>query len=290
MNPTQSFIDIIDNLIAKSEVRLPVFNTTAARIQQEIGKEEPNVKLIEKLITSDQALTAQVLSVSNSSFYKGLTQVSTVRNAIVRLGINEVSNIVVMITHENNFQSKNPFVNDIMRQLWRHSLGCALASHWLAKHCGLTGIAHETFFAGLLHDVGKLFILTVIDDLVHSGALNVDPSPALVMEAMDTLHTGHGYTLMSHWNIPEKYSKVARDHHNETFDQDTYLDCIVRLADKTCNKMEIGLTTDPERVLVATDEAVALRLSDVDVAKMQIHLEDSSIYQETGPEDLKQTA
>lgn len=290
MNPTESFIDIIDNLIAKSEVRLPVFNTTAARIQQEIGKEEPNVKLIEKLITSDQALTAQVLSVSNSSLYKGLTQVSTVRNAIVRLGINEVSNIVVMITHENNFQSKNPFVNDIMRQLWRHSLGCALASHWLAKHCGLTGIAHETFFAGLLHDVGKLFILTVIDDLVHSGALNVDPSPALVMEAMDTLHTGHGYTLMSHWNIPEKYSKVARDHHNETFDQDTYLDCIVRLADKTCNKMEIGLTTDPELVLVATDEAVALRLSDVDVAKMQIHLEDSSIYQETGPEDLKQTA
>lgn len=281
---------IIDNLIATSKVRLPVFDTTAARIQQETGKEEPNVNLIEKLITSDQALTAQVLSVSNSSFYRGLTQVSTVRNAIVRLGINEVSNIVVMVTHENNFQSKNPFVNDIMRQLWRHSLGCALASHWLAKHCGLTGIAHETFFAGLLHDVGKLFILTVIDDLVHSGKLTVDPSPALMMEAMDTLHTGHGYTLMSHWNIPEKYSTVARDHHNGEFDQDNYLDCIVRLADKTCNKMEIGLKVDPELVLVATDEAAALRLSDVDIAKMQIHLEDSSVYQAPESEDLPKTA
>lgn len=290
MKQSESFIDIIDNLIATRKARLPVFNTTAARIQQEIGKEEPDVRLIEKLITSDQALTAQVLSVSNSSFYKGLTQVSTIRNAIVRLGINEVSNIVVMVTHENNFRSKNPFVNDIMGQLWRHSLGCAMSSHWLAKHCGLTGIAHETFFAGLLHDVGKLFILTVIDDLVHGGKLDVDPSPALVMEAMDTLHTGHGYRLMSHWNLPEKYSEVARDHHNEGFDHDNYLECIVRLADKTCNKMEIGLKSDPETVLVATEEAIALRLSDVDVAKMQISLEDSSVYQHSDTEAQKLAA
>ena len=245
---------------------------------------------MKKLITSDQALTAQVLSVSNSSFYKGLTQVSTIRNAIVRLGINEVSNIVVMVTHENNFRSKNPFVNDIMKQLWRHSLGCALTAHWLAKHCGLTGIAHETFFAGLLHDVGKLFVLTVIDDLVHDGKLDIDPSPALVMEAMDTLHAGHGHTLMSHWNLPEKYSKVARNHHNEQFDQDNYLECIVRLADKTCNKMKIGLKSDPELVLVATEEAVALRLSDVDVAKMQINIEDSSVYQAPQTEFEKKMA
>ena len=141
MKPTESFIHIIDNLIAKSKVRLPVFDTTAARIQQEIGKEEPDVKLIEKLITSDQALTAQVLSVSNSSYYKGLTQVSTVRNAIVRLGINEVSNIVVTVTQENNFQSKNPFVNGIMRQTLaafaRLCIGLSLAFQTLRfdRHC-----------------------------------------------------------------------------------------------------------------------------------------------------------
>ena len=165
-----------------------------------------------------------------------------------------------------------------------------MASHWLSKHCGLIGIAHEIFFAGLLHDVGKLFILTVIDDLLHNAKLAVDPPLALVMETMDTLHAEHGHTLLSHWNIPRKYSMVARDHHKEEFDQDNYLECIVRLADKTCNKMEIGLKADPELVLVATDEAVSLRLSDADIAKMQNHLEDSSVYQLAKPEDIKKTA
>ena len=63
--------------------------------------------------------------------------------------------------------------------------------------------------AGLLHDVGKLFILTVIDDIQHSDQMKVNPSAALLMEAMDDLHTTHGYALMHHWNLPEKYSKEA---------------------------------------------------------------------------------
>ena len=84
MHQDKSFIEIVDQHLASSDARLPVFNTTALRIQQEIAKEEPNLRLIEKLIVSDQSLTAKVLSVSNSSFYKGLQQVATVRNAIVR--------------------------------------------------------------------------------------------------------------------------------------------------------------------------------------------------------------
>jgi len=83
MHQEKSFIDLVDQQLASSDTRLPVFNTTALRIQQEIAKEEPDVRLIEKLIVSDQSLTAKVLSVSNSSFYKGLQQVATVRNAIV---------------------------------------------------------------------------------------------------------------------------------------------------------------------------------------------------------------
>ena len=244
MTSPTSFIEIVENRIMSNAARLPVFNTTAARIQQEIGREEPDLRLIEKLIVSDQALTAEVLRFSNSSFYKGLTQVSTVRNAIVRLGINEVSNIVMMVTHENQFRSKDPVLNGVIRKLWQHALGTAMAAHWLARHCGLHGIAHEAFFAGLLHDVGKLFILTVIDDIQHSDQVKVNPSAALLMEVMDDLHTTHGYALMHHWNLPEKYSQVVRDHHTQALEAENYLSLTVRLANKTCNKMGLGLRHD----------------------------------------------
>ena len=82
MQQDSSFIEIVDKQLTSSDTRLPVFNTTALRIQEEIAKEEPDLRLIEKLIVSDQSLTAKVLSVSNSSVYKGLQQVSTVRNAV----------------------------------------------------------------------------------------------------------------------------------------------------------------------------------------------------------------
>lgn len=275
MTSPTSFIEIVENRIMSNSARLPVFNTTAARIQQEIGREEPDLPLIEKLIVSDQALTAEVLRFSNSSFYKGLTQVSTVRNAIVRLGINEVSNIVMMVTHENQFRSKDPVLNGVIRKLWRHALGTAMAAHWLARHCGLHGIAHEAFFAGLLHDVGKLFILTVIDDIQHSEQVKVNPSVALLMEAMDDLHTTHGYALMHHWNLPEKYSQVVRDHHAQALETENYLSLTVRLANKTCHKMGIGLRHDAAMVLMATNEASELHLSEVDIAKLEIMLEDS---------------
>jgi HD-like signal output (HDOD) protein len=275
----QSFIEIIDRQLTSSNARLPVFNSTALRIQQEIAKAEPDIRLIEKLIVSDQSLTAKVLSVSNSSFYKGLTQVDTVRNAIVRLGINEVSNIVMLVTHENNFRSKDPFVHGIMRKLWRHSVGCGMGANWLAKKCGLHALAHEAFFAGLLHDVGKLFILTVIDDLKNSNDFDIQPSDSLLIEAMNNLHASHGYSLMVQWNLPEKYCHVVRDHHKEPFDSKDMLSALVRLADKACLKLGVGLTADPALVLAATPEADALHRSEVDLAQMEIMLEDSQIFE-----------
>ena len=166
----------------------------------------------------------------------------------------------------------------MMRKLWQHSIGCAMGSNWLAKQCGLHALAHEAFFGGLLHDVGMLFILTVIDDLKHSNGLKSQPSDALLVEAMETLHTNHGHTLMDHWNLPEKYSRIARDHHQEEFDPNNLLLALVRLADKACCKLGIGIEEDPSIVLVATQEAEALHISEVDLARMEIMLEDSQVY------------
>jgi len=254
-----------------------VFNATALRIQQEIAKEETDINLVEKLIISDQSLAAKVLSVSNSSFYRGLDQTTTVRNAIVRLGMKEVSNIVIQATHENNFRSKDPFVHSNMRALWRHSLGCATGSNWLAKKCGLNGLAHEAFFAGLLHDVGKLLILTFIDDLKYSDDLDLQPSSAQLHKVMDSLHANHGYFLMVHWNLPEKYCHIVRDHHNEAFDPKDMLQILVRLADKACLKLGIGMVEDPALVLEATAEAESLQISEADLTQMEVMLGDLQI-------------
>jgi hypothetical protein len=277
MGSAPSFIEIVENRIAGNSVRLPVFNATAARVQQEIAVRRPDLRLIEKLIVSDQALTAEVLRFSNSSFYKGLTQVATVRNAIVRLGINEVANIVMMVAHENQFRSKDPLLNGVMRKLWCHALGTAMAAHWLARHCGLHGVAHEAFFAGLLHDVGKLFILTVIDDIQHP--VSSRSSPRLPVDG------GHGRPAHDPWLRPhaplEPAGKVQPRRARPPCGApggDNYLMVAVRLANLACHKMGIGLRHDAALMLAATAEAGELHLSDIDIAKLEIMLEDSQAF------------
>ena len=117
------------------------FDRNALRIQQEVGREEPNIQLIEKLIISDPALTSQVLRMSNSAFYRGLKKVTTVRNAINRIGFLEIANVVTLVTHRKNFQSNNPMDRELLGKLWSHSVGCAIGSQWIARKRGFINMS-----------------------------------------------------------------------------------------------------------------------------------------------------
>ena len=272
-----SLVGMIDRYVTSKTVKLPAFNATALRIQREVAKEEPDSRLIEKLIVSDQSLTGEVLRVSNSSFYKGLTQVATVRDAIIRMGNIEVSNIVSMVALQHNFRSKNQNIHKIMEKLWRHSVGCAIGANWLARQTGFQALAHETFIAGLLHDVGKLYVLKVLDDMKATGEIKNLPSDKVIDELMQQLHTDQGYAIMTHWNLPEKYCRVARDHHLTEIGGNNALLVMVRMANQVCHKMGIGLIEDPSIVLIETPEAAQLQLSEMDLARLEVRLEDSQV-------------
>jgi HD-like signal output (HDOD) protein len=277
MEAESSLVGMIDHFVESKKVKLPAFNATALRIQKEVAKAEPDSRLIEKLIVSDQSLTGEVLSVSNSSFYKGLTQVATVRDAIIRMGNIEVSNIVSLVALQHNFRSKIPAMHKIMGKLWRHSVGCAIGANWLARQTGFQALLHETFIAGLLHDVGKLYVLKVVDDMKASREIENLPPDTVIDELMQRLHTEQGYALMAQWNLPEKYCQVARDHHLAEFDGSNFLLVLVRLANQVCHKMGIGLIEDPSIVLLETPEAAQLQLSEMDLARLEVRLEDSQV-------------
>jgi HD-like signal output (HDOD) protein len=94
---------------------------------------------------------------------------------------------------------------------------------------------------------------------------------------MQNLHTEQGNLLLNHWNLPEKYCQIARDHHREDFDCNNILLVLVRLANHMCHKKGIALYEDPSIVLMATPEAHQLQLSEVDLARLEVLLEDSQV-------------
>ena len=270
-----SFLDTINEYRASDKILLPVFDKIALRIQQEVAKNDIDISLIERLICNDPSLTSQVLKTANSTFYKGLTKVSTVLNAIIRLGAEEVANIVTLVTQQKNFYSKDPFCRGIIKELWRHSAACAVGAQWIAKESQSQNLSHEAFTAGLLHDIGKLFLIKVVEEINLSKKTNIKPSKELLNEVMDNFHAEHGYSLLQNWNLPEIYCEIARDHHLENFDSNDFLLVIVRLVNKACNKLGIGLNEDPSIVLAATPEANVLGLSELALAKLEITLEDA---------------
>jgi HD-like signal output (HDOD) protein len=275
MTEELSFIEIIKQQIESGEMVLPVFNTSAMRIQNELVKKEANIKVLEQIISSDQSLSSQVLKMANSAFYKGLTEILTVKAAIVRMGMQEIGRITLLASSQNQFRSKDPALNVIMKQLWQHSVGCALGAHWLARRCKFENIAGHAFFAGLLHDVGKLFVLLVVDKLINEGKSNLF-TEALLFEAMESLHTEQGYNLMQGWNMPEEYCKIARDHHREDFESKNTLLLLVRVSNMACRSLGIGTEKDEDLLPSTTVEANILNLTELDIAELEIMLEDTS--------------
>lgn len=275
MTTSVSLIDVINRFIESDEVTLPVFNTAASRIQQELAKKEPNIGIIEKIITMDQALSTQVLKFANSSFYRGLAEISTVRTAIMRLGMDETERVLVLAISRQHFKSTDPFIDSLMKKLWQHAVGCAYGAVWLSSRHPYGIEKSQAFLGGLFHDVGKLLILVIIEQIKQKNkALKITES--LLMESMAELHAQVGHKLLAQWNMPESLSVIASDHHAKgELDDKNILLLLVRMANLACHKQGIGLDQKPSLILSATQEASLLNLTEIDLAELEILLEDT---------------
>jgi HD-like signal output (HDOD) protein len=253
---------------------LPVFDRTALLVHQEATKADPDTDKVISYIVQDQVLVAEVLKVANSSFFRGIKKISRIHDAVVRIGLREVVNCVMMATQRKNYSSRNPFVQQYTSTLWKHSVVCALGAQWLAKRCGHQELAPEAFIAGLIHDVGKLLVLKA---LVSVGEKDKD-APRITKTAadefVDTMHPECGFLLLEKWNLPESYCVVCRDHHRQDYDTANILLVVVRLANLACRKLGIGLRHDPDMVLVTCSESGLLGLSDIALAELEIAMED----------------
>ena len=274
-----SLVDLINQCIESDAVKLPVFNTAASRIQQELAKEEPSIPVIEKIITADQALATQVLKIANSAFYRGLTEVGTVRAAVMRLGMEEIEKVVLLATSRQQFNSSDKNINVLMKKIWQHAVGCAYGTLWLSRRYAYGVDQGQAFFGGLFHDVGKLLVLVTIEQIKKKNKTLKIPE-ALLLEAMARLHARLGAKLLGQWNMPGYFCVIARDHHSEEIDEKNMLLLLVRMANLVCHKLGIGLEKDPALTLSATLEASLLNLTEIDLAELEIVLEDTAVLRD----------
>jgi putative nucleotidyltransferase with HDIG domain len=193
---------------------LPVLNAVAAQALELLQQPDATIAPIQSLIRQDPALTQRVLHTANSPFYRGRAETLTIGDAIVRLGLRQLRNVIIAAATGELCRAEDHSA----QALWDHSLATAMACQTLADELRL-GRTEEAFVAGMLHDVGKMVILMQHPEAYHCVCEEAAAAGRHVHEVENErfeffTHTSVGGLVVRKWNLSDTLAEAVRYHHD----------------------------------------------------------------------------
>ena len=194
------------------------------------------------VIASDISLSAKVLQLANSPMFATRASTSSVRSAIVQLGMDTVR---VVVLAEGAFGRRE--LPGIMRvfasELHRHSLLVARVGMELTRDPALR---REAFAAGMLHDIGRLVMELELpgDADEETGTLRM---PSAHAPGGATNHANVGAYLLGLWGVPGAIIEAVATHHEDRKDV-SLLARILRDAELIVERVSLGRTPTEDQV------------------------------------------
>lgn len=197
-----------------SEKDLPVLSIIATQALQLLEDPKVTNQRIVDLICQDPSLAARVLRVANSPFYCGRVPSFTISDALFRLGIRNLTNVIIIAATGELFSDSDP----VIHYLWDHATLIAMTSSYLAKLLAVKNV-EEVFIAGLLHDIGKLVILHQHPDVYRTMlqyAISNKGKMHLIEDDNFSFfnHMSVGGLVVRKWKLHPSISEAARFHHD----------------------------------------------------------------------------
>lgn len=179
-----------------------------------VGQEDFSVDELTDLILKDPGLTSKILKMANSAFYRHRSQISTVQQAVMMLGIMQVKCLVLSasIFRIDSLQKK---CHVDIKGLFGHFLSVALGCKMLSELTGYEA-TDEAFIAGLLHDMGIVYFVHHFMDDYGEVIDSLSKYRNLIDAEKDILgidHAAIGQILAEKWNFPKELCQAIGDHH-----------------------------------------------------------------------------
>lgn len=213
MNVDQLVKEILADLRA-NRLKLPTLPQVAIKISDIINDPKASPKSITKAVSTDPALSARIIQVANSPMVRAFSPVDNVQNAVIRMGMGMVRNMVSSFLVQQLFHSKYRRLKDRITALWNHSVRVAAISHVLAnKFTHLK--ADEVMLAGLVHDIGKLPIIAKADDMPE-----LVTNDKMMDELIFQLHPKLGKIIVDTWGFAPALVTAVAEHENLTRDSE----------------------------------------------------------------------
>lgn len=208
-----SFIQNLAAELSAGKVDLPSFPEVAMRVRKVLSDENTNTEQVVRVVGSEPALAARLLKMANSAAFSRGKQVTDLRTAINRMGFNMVRSAAMSFAMAQVRQASAllPIRNNL-NELWKQSTHVAALSYVLARRYTQRN-ADEALLAGLLHGIGKLYILTRIVN--HKGLFEDE---ATLQELLRTWHASIGKAILENWELPEEVVNAVSDHEDITRD------------------------------------------------------------------------
>ena len=97
---SRPFVEVIKEQLDSETLNLPMSHPIAIKLQGVLAAKDFTTEQVVALISKDQALTSQILRLANSAFFSGLAKVTTITDAVVRLGAREIANIAMLASEQ----------------------------------------------------------------------------------------------------------------------------------------------------------------------------------------------
>lgn len=183
-------------------LKLPSLPEVAAQVQAIAADPYASVDDLAGAILRDAALTARLIRIANSPLLRGRVEVRALPQAITRLGIYYVRDLVIALALEHAFEPRTSAVRQMLQRIWRRSKDVAAISHVLARHRTMLP-AEQALLAGLLHLIGALPLLAAADE---GARIPMDPVDLFVV--IESHHAQIGGRILRQWHFREEIAAV----------------------------------------------------------------------------------
>ena len=181
--------------------RMPTHPGIADYLINLLSQPDSDLPSILKVISSDPVLTSQVLYIANTQYLSNNHPVTSIDQAAVMLGFNMIKELILSLCLLSVFERTDNF-----SAFWVHSMMTATTLKVLGENFDSEN-TNLLYTAGLIHDIGKLFLLNTVGKeyrglLQESNMLTADLTERET-EFLGVSHADIGSKLLEHWNYPE---------------------------------------------------------------------------------------
>ncbi len=212
---TEELTTTIKEQILKQIEGIPTFPDHILQLLELCRRKDVEIKDITFSIMRDPALTTDVLKLANSAGFVPGKRIDNLSEAVMTIGLKNLESLLMTISArkilDERFQK--------FEQIWDHCDKTASYARTIAIQYKLNSIVEQVSLCGLLHDLGKIVLLSVNLDLTNRIADLVSDRKVRTSTVMEEIsigisHSGIGQLIAQKWQFPQYLIQAIQWHHS----------------------------------------------------------------------------